>query len=1181
MAIDRDTEAFRRTEDIQTAVSHPATSAWVSANAGSGKTHVLTNRVIRLLMGDPSAGQSGADPSSILCITYTKAAAAEMQGRLFRILGDWALIDDETLAAALNDRLGPDVPLPGLLEIRKLFARALDTPGGLRIQTIHSFCEGLLRRFPVEAGLLPGFAVLDDAEVMEIRAGIARNLARQIQGAPWEAALALLLDHYPDLDTVMSVVTDRDIASSAARAEEMTRRLGVDLGTDEEALKAEVVAGIDRAYLRALEEVHDEFVDEFGEKSSKYDRQSGLARRILAADKNELPALFDEAVNAWLKADGGMPSARTCNGNGFVRARVPSYPDDTYTLCERLVAAVEQIGALRIAELTSALFTVAEEVKRRYEAAKAARGVVDFDDLISHTAQFLERVPDAWVRYKLDKGISHLLLDEAQDTGAAQWSVIRRLRDEFWRQEEQHAPRTAFVVGDKKQSIYSFQGADARLFDEERSRMKAAAEGHRYEDRTLFLSFRSASSVLTSVDTFFEDEAGDGLYAEDRELHAAAKSRLKGQVELWPMVRRPDAPARDLWSLPVDAGGPAHPYRELSRAIARDIKAFVETGALDDGQGGARRPRYGDIMILCQRRTGIFHELVRTLSLENIPNGGTDRVKLMEDVAVRDVRSALRFAVNHNDDLSLAEVMTSPLGGFSDDDLYEVAHDRGEARLWPTLRARQGGDQIGILATALVERLDAVERVGRQHGAFAFLSTLLDEGSPPGRYLFRRRLGAASDDALDEVIGEALDFDTRHPRTLDGFLAHLEGLTSDIKKEFDAGADVVRIMTVHGAKGLEAPVVYLADAAYMGRVSAATVPLPGEEGEDGLVVCAPSGVKHPVLDEGKARLKARDLQEYRRKFYVAATRAEQRLVICGTQSGRLAARFSSPEDAAREAPPTEASWYGLALRAFERLEDKITTRPCPWRDDRELMVFGALPDETPATAGATAERAPSAVPDWLFTPAAPEHTRLVSFPSALDGEDDGPVLAPRGGGEGGAVSPRQRGLVIHELLQLLPALEPDARAKAAEAHVVRLAPDVAPDIREGWAREALAVMADPAFAGIFGPDARAEVPLRGRIGEQVYSGQVDRLLITPDEIFVVDYKTMRPPPEKAAETPPGILRQMAIYRTLLQKSFPGRTVRAAILWTFAPRLVPLGEELLSPALESLGHLPPCGDGDMA
>lgn len=1162
MTIDHTSESFLKTIQVQTVVADPGCSAWVSANAGSGKTHVLTNRVIRLLMGDGDK-VPGARPASILCITYTKAAAAEMQSRLYRTLGEWALMDDALLMETLKSRLGPDLLYPPLADVRRLFARALDAPGGLRIQTIHSFCESLLRKFPLEAGILPGFSVLEDAEIEAIQDDLLLEMAMDAASHPDRTPLDDLLNIYGSLDEIKSFISKRQISINAGAAkDELLKHF--DLNRDEtvEDIKRCTLESIDQRFMRDLEKVYNEFSDKYAGSGRKYDQQVQFALSWLERDKDDVHELFERATNLWVTTEGEPYTEKYCAGNEHVRSSVPGYQESFCKLSQLFAEAARKIHAFSIIERTDQIHQVAHEFQKRYKQVKKIRQVLDFDDLISSTAELLKNCSEDWVRYKLDQGISHILLDEAQDTGADQWGVVKNIA---LSSPQKNTDRTLFVVGDKKQSIYSFQGADARLFDQERELLSSALEKMPYREESLFLSFRSALPVLRVVDELFRGQAGEGVVDQSGDEHAPAKSQLKGCVELWPLVRKDEKEDPDLWALPLDAVSVVHPYRKLSNIIADDIVSFVESGTLTNSKGHPRPVRYGDIMILCQRRTGIFPEIVRTLAIRGIPNGGTDRVQLVEDVVVQDLRSTLRFAVNHDDDLSLAEILKSPFGMFTEDELFVVAYGR-QSSLWMALKSAACEGPLALKAAAIIVRIENAERIGRRLGAFSFLSAWLDEGQPAGRQLIRQRIGKASDDAIDELLGEALSFDTAYPRTLNGFLAHLENLGGDVKKELGDEDDVVRLMTVHGAKGLEAPVVYLPDASYVPTIKASSVIIPGKNRTEDISVFVPSKTNHPVIDEHKDVLKQRELQEYRRKLYVAATRAEQRLVICGTESGRTSKNFETPDDAAAEKAPAEASWYGLARQAFARLEE-VSEKSCAWRNDLPMLLHGELPGVTPARDDKGMTYTEIDIPPWLFDPAEKETVPTVSFPSALDGSEEitPPISSVTDEGE----LARARGIAIHRLLEWLPGRAMSECPSLANSILDRDWPEIDPAIRAEWQREVLNILTNDAFGDVFGERSAAEVSLRGIVKGQLYSGQVDRLVITQDEIQIVDYKTMRQAPPNAAAVASALLRQMAIYRALLKQQFADRPVKAAILWTAEPRLMALDEDLLLRTLETI------------
>ncbi len=1183
--IDRSLPAVIETTARQARAASPDRSAWVSANAGSGKTHVLTQRVIRLLIGDPATGRGATSPDKLVCITFTKAAAAEMEARLFSRLSTWALATDDDLRGALEDVVPGGVPTPRLPQIRRLFARALETPGGLKIQTIHAFCERILRRFPAEAGLLPGFEVMDDevgataqGQILQELAGQATAgdlalrglfqaiLPRLATDAARGQAFAQLISAAPGLAAAVDAAGGEEAYFHALRAE-----LGVPPKGDPTEWQQSALAGIDRSFLRDL----DTHKDLFAAKTVR-PKVDALVR-VLDVPSDRLAEIFEEVCDAVLNQHWSRPKPPRVAKDKVLKA-LPDFIRDWEAMIDQLMTAVDAERALTCAQASEAMIRLGLIVHARYGEFKAQRGLLDYNDLIDRTAAVLRTVDGLWVRYKLDQGIDHILLDEAQDTAAAQWSVIEPLYREFFETTpDAEAPRTVFVVGDKKQSIYSFQGADADLFEEKRAVLgKTVPADFNYRDETLFLSFRSAPAVLDFADALFEGESGEGVHGGAPEPHASAHPHAYGRVEVWPLVPRAKVDTEDPWDLPVDAANAADPARVLAGQIADEIIRLVTEERRSHKEVAYG---YGDIMVLCQTRGRQFKELIRTLSARGVPTAGADRVSLKADVAVRDLLAALRFAVNQDDDLSLAELLTSPFFDFGDADLFEVCHGRGSRRLWSVLREKAG--EAGRLASAcdvVVEALDAAIYTGRQSGPFAFFSALLDQGTPSGLKRFRSRLGATSDEAIDEVLTEALQFELREIKSLEAFLYRLENLDTDIKKDAAAKGDVVRLMTVHGAKGLEAPVVFLADASYkeQGRIDA-LIPLAaeGRVTTRGALIFPAGGKEQdaPAVAAARAEAKRRALEEYRRKLYVAATRAEERLYVCGIQRGAKAKDY---EKALTE-DPRETDWHALAQQAAARLgprmiEETVEGASAP----RFIFETNTKPpalslenkqetDEQDDTATA---------PSWLQNPLPPERPDPIRLPSSEEPsvggliEDEGPILPPRRNRERG-LNRQARGVLLHHLLEVLPTVRPDARRDVGARLLAQRAPEAAVYQRAAWLDEVMAVLDDPRFADVFCVDAEAEVALHGKLKGATYSGRVDRLLVTQTRVLVVDYKTHRPPPLAPAATPRGIRQQMAVYAGLLRALYPGRQVEAAILWTYAPALVPLPEALLNDALESI------------
>ncbi|WOI53500.1 double-strand break repair helicase AddA [Parvularcula sp. LCG005] len=1164
------------TTALQARASAPTQSAWVSANAGSGKTHVLTQRVIRLLMDGGPQGQGGALPERILCITYTKAAAAEMEIRLFRDLGKWALADDETLKEALA-KLGEHAPGPDrLLQVRQLFARALETPGGLKIQTIHAFCESVLRRFPLEAGLLPGFRVIDDSEQAEMRGRIMRKLAL---GALIDSDTAL--EHFvrrfrmaDDQDSVlaglidqMSSVHEEMINSGGRQAYLADLRAihGLPAGGSIAEWREETMRLVDRAFLRDLDNKASQLA-----KWVKLGKQAIAAGSALADFEVEPDQAFVTLADGFLNAGWKTPAAVRQPGKE-ASAIVPDYAHNAQALIDLLSEQVSRERAAAAFEATSAVLDVAIRAHAEYERQKQALGTLDFADLIDRTATLLsgDEGQAAWVMYKLDEGIDHILLDEAQDTALPQWKVIEAFRREFFSGEDDRGRnRTLFVVGDKKQSIYSFQGADADLFDDKLAETKVAIPPpFAFEAVELFLSFRSSQIVLDFVDALFVDMDRSGVHGEKPIEHKSAKPDQYGRVELWPLIGHETDDDGDPWDAPVNKRGKGDPVRRLADQIASQIRQWLDEQTVLSSKGRPIVP--GDVLILCQRRSAQFYEILRALARQNVPMAGADRIKLKEDVAVRDLLALLRFAVNTDDSLSLAEALTSPLWDFSEDELFALAYGRGDVPLWS--RLRQAADEDGALrqkAALAITEIRTARQQGARLGPYAFLSTLLEQGVPTGWFRFSQRLGAASNEALDELLNEALQFELSEPRSLPLFLSYLENLDADIKKQNEASQDAVRLMTVHGAKGLEAPIVFLADAGHK--------PTGGHIVRDKMIALASDDERprprrgFPVLrprsgedDDGPLGraldlAKQRELEEYRRRFYVAATRAEERLYICGV--GRKGAKtVAEQQDAMLKEDPHTASWYALSLKAFHRMEDRVQRRA--WGDGDALVMEAGMP----ATLADQKTAEPLKfvpVPDWMFQPVPDEVERTVQFPSVTEGEDEGPILPPRLR-ETGRLTPQERGLLIHLLLEILPGIGPDLRRDTAARIVAHRAGDLPAAAQTALIDEVMTILADERFAAIFATAARAEVALQGIVDGKHYSGQVDRLLVTDDEVLVLDYKTHRPPPESVDDMAPAIRRQMRIYAQLLARLYPGRTIRAAILWTHVPRLMPIPAEMLN------------------
>ncbi|MFC2951062.1 double-strand break repair helicase AddA [Marinicaulis aureus] len=1155
---------LQETTNNQRHAADPARSVFVMANAGSGKTRVLTNRVARLLL-------DGAPPQKILCITFTKAAAAEMAERLFSVLGEWALASDEKLLEELSELEGADTTpksADDLAQARRLFARALETPGGLKIQTIHSFCESVLRRFPIEAGAPPGFTVVEDAQAAALMNAALDAVALS---ASEDAALASAFDRLSrkriegDLrQLLIAAASGGGVADIDAAAAALANKLAINPDETADTIKRDFLKEISVDELRRA---HNGLAAEGKQPQAAAQRLS--AYFTAQSDEERWDALTRTFLVAnQSKTVDKIASKATDKHDPWVGPYVN-------TLKELVFSELQAIRAHTLYDDTLAFWRLTAALATAYAEAKAARAMLDFNDLIARAEALFQRHEAAWIMYKLDYGIDHILIDEAQDTSPGQWAVVENLfADYFSGLGAREISRSFFAVGDMKQSIYSFQGADVGLFKAKEfdlgEKLSAITE---YRNIPLTMSFRTTEPVLSFVDAAFNDPAAaEGLGEFPIPAHGVCREGAAGLVEIWPLTPRPEKPEINPWDAPVDATEASHPVRVLCDRVAAQIKGWLESGEPLESRG--RAIRAGDIMILVQSRGALFREIIQRLSTAGVPVAGPDRLKLADDPAVEDLLSYARFALTQSDDLSLAEILKSPLFGFDDDDdLFPLAYGRGKSvTLWRSLRARAGENEKW---KAAAEEIMAARVLARAQGPYSFFSHVLETGSIAGRQRFFERLGEASSDAMDELLRQALDFENGNPRSLREFVAWFDGASGDIKREMERENQSVRVMTVHGAKGLEADIVFLLDAhreANIRNIGPLLVP-PSDAGlPNGAPLLAWSKAEDaPLSAEAREEKTRLAYEEYRRLFYVAATRARDRLFICGIEQGNR----KNPQDKETGLK----SWHSLAHDGFARLLERVETGETPFWEGGDAPLLrlscqqtAAVKNDDPPGAKASVE-----TPPWLKQKAPEEPAPLRLTPSKLDGEEErasAPLV-----GDGAAYSPVAggdkyfRGRTLHRLLELLPEVAAEKRRGAADRLLERLAPDIDDGERARWRDEVLHVLDDPQFAQVFAPGSIAETPIVGRPkglpDSARLNGQIDRLAVSQTRVLVVDYKTNRPPPKRVEDADPAYVAQLAAYRALLQEIYPDHEIVCALLWTFDARLMAVPSEMLDHAFARL------------
>ncbi len=1157
-------EASRRAANAQKLASHPERSAWVDASAGSGKTKVLTDRALRLMLRHRA-------PERILCLTFTKAAAAEMANRLTARLAEWSAASEADIAQSLADMMDAQPSEQAIRTARSLFARVVDAPGGLKVQTVHSFCQGALERFPIEAGAPPSFEALDERGAAELRGAARDAVLRRILANQTEPALAAALNRMAlrggveNLDAVLLA-----LLQERARLAELAKQPGgataavlraLGFKREDDLLTAEAeAADLDDAMLAALRRVGVAL----GAGGTRDRERADKIAAWLAADTATRRETLAGLRSGFFK-DGGEGPPFADVATKAVVADNPWLLETASAVIETLAAGLDRVRAADRGLDTLAALRLAEAIGDRYDRMKAARAALDFDDLILKTRDLLQSEGGAgWALYKLDQGIDHILVDEAQDTNPEQWDIVRALTGEFF-QPDAALRRTVFAVGDPKQSIFSFQRADPAEFHKSQAQFRAASEaaGLPFAQVPLEVSFRSVPAVLQAVDaTFAEAPALDGLSPDGAPpRHSADRAGLPGHVEFWPVMPAAAAEESDPWTPLQDypAAGVSAEAR-LAEAIAKKIADLIADPEArihpTRSRPTARRIEAGDIMVVVQTRRAFGDALERALKARGVPTAGVDRMRLISHIAVRDLTALGQVAALPEDDLSLAVVLKSPLCHLSEEQLLALAYGRQGAPLWRRLEkaaAAPAADAKIRDAWALIA--EAMERADFAP-PFDFFEWALS--TKQGRARLVANMGPAVLDPIEEFQSLALRYASDHPASLTGFLDWIGRDTIDVKRELEGAASGVRLMTTHAAKGLQAPVVFLPDTTrgegqdkvklYWTAAGGALAPILGASSKDN-----DPALVHRLRD---ARVQAL-AKERQRLLYVAMTRAEDRLYIAGWYNGKT------------KPGRVDGCWHALVEAGMRRM-DGVAEMPVDYADEPALIyadagAAAATPAEPPSAAAVEAKQPD--LPDWWGEPLLGQ-TGASSPKAPSGGVIDDPADAPgalsplaRGKRQADAAIRFGRGLLIHKLLERLPAVAADQRARVGQAYLRRAASLGDGDL-DAILTATLALLDDPAFGQVFSPAALAEAPIAGTVSGAAYAGVIDRLLVAPDRVVIVDFKTNRPPPRDAQATAPAYLRQMALYRALARQAFPGRRIEAALLWTEAPRLDLLDDGLL-------------------
>ncbi|MEO8618290.1 MAG: double-strand break repair helicase AddA [Sphingomicrobium sp.] len=1124
-------QALKPLQHEQGLAADPQVHAAVSASAGTGKTQVLTARVLRLLLG-------GVRPESILCLTFTKAGAAEMANRIGERLAGWVRMKDVDLARDLES-LGEPIDPTTREEARRLFARVLEAPGGLRIQTIHSFAQSLLASFPAEAGIAPGFQPIEGRAEQELARRTLADVAADAESRGDEA----LIGDIQALSMRLGEAGAEEYLLKCARHADSLDDLGPASGI-EPALR-EVVrlphGDIEDAIAKWCDD--DEFDTASLEQAQRanilWATATGTAQAAaigdwLAMTPNGRAATLDRLARVFMTGKGEPRKV----SSGLAKCD----PDYSH-IAEAMIDAIGSLLAMRSAAALIAIQAAGLRAGQVYAAAyvnaKRVAGVADFDDLIRWTRNLLETSGMGdWVRFKLDRRTDHVLVDEAQDTNDNQWAIVDAVAGEFFSgsSESEQRWRTLFMVGDFKQAIFGFQGTDPNEYEKARDKFREAAERltneardnpdiltRDFRDLSISASFRSSPAILDLVDTVIGEIGHEAMGLPRRpEPHRAFHAERPGEVEWWPPFELDDQDEADDTG---EEGWIADSDRLYASKIAAYVRRLIDEKPLMASTGQPLSA--GDVLILVRSRGELASLIVARLFAEHVPVAGIDRLHLHRPLAVKDLLSAVTFAVQPLDDLNLANLLVSPLVGWTQDQLYDAAFRR-TGSLWGALLDRERSDPASAQA---LDILNVILAMADYTTPARFLETILS-GPIQGRRKLLARLGQEARDPIEELLSAALEFERGETPSLERFLAWFGSGDVEIKRDPSAPTDAVRVMTVHGSKGLEAPFVILADAtADPANLGPKSPPLEFPVDGDPVPLIRPKKAERcPPFDLLIEKEEELDRAEHWRLLYVALTRARERLVVAGV----------------KKRGDGEASWH----RAVEKAMVAMNAEP----EVEGVLRYRSKGRSPAVTRGGKREPVVHRLPDWLFRNA-PQEARPPRplAPSALV-EDDQPHPPP----SPAMAAAARRGILLHALFERLPGVPPGDRHVVALAWLERSAAVDDSTQREEMAALACAIIGDADHRDLFGPSSLGEAPIAATLPDgRVIAGTVDRLLVEADLVRLVDFKTGFSVPASESDVPLSHQRQMAAYREALQVIFPDRRIEASLLYTAGPKIITL------------------------
>ncbi len=1063
----------------QLKASDPNISVWTMASAGTGKTKVLIDRLMKLLV-------RGANPQKILCLTFTKAAANEIKLRINQEIERWSKSDDDELQLMLKNLFGFDPKKQFLSKAKNLLPELFKSPEPIKICTIHAFCQYVLKKFPIEAGISPTFKIIDELLMHQVLEKLKKELFFE---KSCKNAIKYFAQNFHEttIDEILhEIISGKFLSLTDSFSDAQTykgylsQKIGIPMNNTEDIVQSYVlnIPIKEQISLKSENSKDAEIINSINAYLSlslkeKIRRWRNLNAIFLNTDQNKRVSIL---------------SKKTKDQNPHLAELLKEWQINFANL-------IKEIANNTALNASCYLYEIAESLLAKYQSFKVQNEYLDYEDLVFFTNKLLSKSIDKdWVLYKLDGGIDHILVDEAQDTSASQWHVIQNLISDFFSGQSRQDDRTIFVVGDEKQSIYSFQGADIKALQNTKylisSGMKNANKD--YKNVQLTNCYRSTQVVVDFIQKSLNQSSANFKVPDVKSMRPTSL----GRVELWPMLPQLGQKKGAFWPAPTQIHTHEATKVQVSRIIASYVKNLLSKKIILPSTKAAIKE--SDITILVQRRNAFTDLLIDSLRKEGLSVCGLDRIKLQSNLSILDVIAIAKFVLLPSDNLNCAIVLKSPLFNLKENELHEIVFGK---TIWNNLCS-----STNPVHKEIFSKMQDILKLYADYSVSDFFFLLLD--CLGLRTLLLEANCKSDDQVIDEFLQVTKRFESEIGGNLYNFVDWFENNELQVKRD-PLSEGGIKIMTVHAAKGLESSVVILPNAISLNINENRICWI-----EDDCVLFLPRD-KSDLITSYKALEEEKSYQEYLRLMYVALSRCKDYLIICSDSSHKEAHK---------------SSWYSIASNAIMQLGVSIKSELLEQLGLKgNIWVLQSQDFEIcKKNEELLAPKTKESLITQKWSQGSPSATALSQIASPPLEEEDSAALY---------------GSIVHKLLEesangelpqeifnhpLLFRLSLEERTKT----ISRLKNLFSTDF----------------WQGLFNDKVYTEVPFFDHKNDQSFVGRIDLLAVSEFEVRIVDYKTDAFVPKSEKDIPTKYLEQMHRYKTAISKIYPNQKISAFILW---------------------------------